>query len=82
MVYARDVYTTAREADASRLTAATEAARALVSQVEKAAARFGCGFDDIAAPVNVRANEIKEERAQELEKERDRDRGLSDGLGL
>jgi hypothetical protein len=158
MVQARDAYTAAREADASRLSAATEAARALfsgagardfadsfsrayqdreaerlrvveaeraqareaervaaleaargrfveeiaeawqdsreihdegvakerqrqlVSEVEKAAARFGCGFEDIAGPVNARANEIKEERAQELENERDR--GHSHGLGL
>jgi len=160
MVQARDVYTAAREADASRLSAATEAARALfsgagakdfadsfsrayqdreaeqqraleaeraqaseaerlavlevargrfveetaqawqdsreiedgddakqrqqqlVSQVKTAAVRFGCEFDDIAAPVNARANEIKEQREVELEKERDRDRGLSDGYGL
>jgi len=152
MVQARDIYTQAREADASRLSAATEAARALfsgsgargfadsfsrayqdqeaerqraleaeraqareaermaalveqvaqawqdrreiedgdvakerqralVGQVEKAAERFGCGFDEIAAPVNARANEIKEEREVELEKERDRDHGLSDGYG-
>ena len=160
MVYARDVYTTAREADASRLSAATEAARTLftgagaknfadsfsrayqdreaersralaqeraqvreaermaaleaergqfieqtaqawqdsreigdgdvakarqrelVGQVETAAERFGVAFEDIAAPVNARANEIKEQRDRELEKERDRDRGLSNGWGL
>ncbi|MDU9007138.1 MobQ family relaxase [Sedimentitalea todarodis] len=162
MVQARDAYTAAREADASRLSAATEAARtlfsgagardfadsftrayedreaerqrvleaeraqareaerlaaleaargqfieqiaeawqdsreiedlgvakqrqqALVGQVKQAAARFGCGFDDIAGPANARANEIKEQRELELERERtaerSRDRGMDYGL--
>ena len=160
MVHARDIYSAAREADASRLSAATEAARALftgagardfadsfsrayqdheaerqraleaeraqvrdaerlaaqeaergqfieqtaqawqdsreikepdlarerqrqlVGQVKDAAERFGCAFDDLAVPVNARANEIKEQREQERENERDRDRGLGDGWGL
>lgn len=160
MVQARDAYTAAREADASRLSAATEAARALFSgagakdfadsfsrayqdreaerqraleaeraqareaervaaleaargqlieqvavawqdsreiedldvakrrqqalvvQVKQAAERLGCGFDDIAGPVNARANEIKEQRELELEKTRDIGRDISDGWGL
>ncbi len=160
MVQARDIYTAAREADASRLSAATEAARALfsgagardfaasfsrayqgkeaerqrvlaaeraqahevgrlaaleaeraqfieqtarawqdsrelenvdlsdarqkalISQVEAAADRFGCEFDDIAGPVNARANEIKEERVQALELERELSRGIGDGWEL
>ncbi|MEP3332251.1 MobQ family relaxase [Sedimentitalea sp.] len=160
MVQARDAYTVAREADASRLSAATEAARtlfpgagardfaasftrayedreverqraldaeraqarevermatleaargqlieqvavawqdsreiedpdvakqrqqALVGQVKQAAERFGCGFDDIAGPVNARANEIKDQRELELEKTRDIGRDISDGWEL
>ena len=160
MVEARDIYTAAREADASRLSAATEAARALfsgagardfaasfsraykgkeaerqrvlaakqaqareverlaalaaeraqfieqtarawqdsreledgdlsdarqqalISQVEDAADRFGCEFDDIAGPANARANEIKEERVQALEIERELSRGIGEGWEL
>ncbi|MDU9006977.1 MobQ family relaxase [Sedimentitalea todarodis] len=160
MVQARDAYTSAREADASRLSAATEAARALfsgagakdfaanftqayeereaerqraleaeraqareaervaaleaargqlieqvavawqdsreiedldvakqrqqalVSQVKQAVERLGCKFDDIAEPVNARANEIKEQRELELERTRDIGRDISDGWGL
>ncbi|SMD10692.1 hypothetical protein [Primorskyibacter flagellatus] len=61
---------------------AMERQQALVSQVEKAAQRFGCGFDDIACPVNARANKIKEHRAHELEIERIKARGVSDGWEL
>ena len=59
---------------------AKERQRQLVGQVEKAAARFGCGFGDIAGPINTRANEIKDQREQELQAERER--GHSHGLGL
>lgn len=61
---------------------AKERQRQLVGQVELAAERFECGFNDIAEPVNARANEIKQQRDVELEKTLDRDRGLSDGFEL
>lgn len=61
---------------------AQERQRQLVSQVETAAERFECGFNDIAEPVNAGANEIKQQREVELEKTQHRDRGLSDGFGL
>lgn len=56
-----------------------ERQQALISQVEAAADRFGCDFDDIAGPANARANEIKEERVQALELKRELSRGISDG---
>ncbi|QEP30656.1 MobQ family relaxase [Pukyongiella litopenaei] len=58
--------------------------RQLVGEVEKAAERFGCTFDDIAGPANARANEIRDQRTREAEIELDRfrHRDRSDGLGL
>jgi hypothetical protein len=56
--------------------------QALISRVETAADRFGCDFDDIAAPANARANEIKEQRIKALELERELSRGIDDGYGL
>lgn len=61
---------------------AKERQQALVSQVHEAAERFGCEFDEIANPVNARANEIKEDRARQIELERSRHRDLDSGLGL
>mgnify|MGYP005989363611 CR=1 FL=1 len=61
---------------------AKERQRQLVGQVKQAAERFDCEFDDLAGPVNARANEIKEQRAQEIELERTRHRSRGDGLGL
>lgn len=64
------------------LDVAKQRQQALVGQVKQAAERLGCGFDDIAEPVNARANEIKEQRELELEKTRHIGRDISDGWGL
>ncbi len=56
--------------------------QALVGQVKAAAERFGCAFDDLAGPVNARANEIKEQRKLEREKAHERERGIDHGYGL
>ncbi|MDU9007011.1 MobQ family relaxase [Sedimentitalea todarodis] len=64
------------------LDVAKQRQQVLVSQVKQAAERLGCEFDDIARPVNTRANEIKEQRELELEKTRHIGRDISDGWGL
>lgn len=61
----------------------------VVEAIEKAAEKYGVGFDDLARPINTRANEIRDdrlelERQKELEREkaneRTRDRGMDYGL--
>ena len=61
----------------------------LVEAVGKAAEKYGVGFDELAVPINARANKIRDdrmelERQQELEvekaAERSRDRGMDYGL--
>lgn len=61
----------------------------VVEAVEKAADKYGVGFEDMAGPINERANEIRDvrleaERQKELEvekaNERTRDRGMDHGL--
>lgn len=46
----------------------------LVAQVEKAAKRQGVAFDDLAGPINARADEIRAERQKEQEQELERKR--------
>ena len=61
----------------------------VVEAIEKAAEKYGVRFDDLARPINTRANEIRDdrlelERQKELEREkaneRTRDRGMDYGL--
>ena len=52
----------------------------LVSEVEIAAERLGCTFNDLANSVNARANEIRDER--KAERELEWQHGLGDGISL
>lgn len=61
----------------------------VVEAVERVAGKYGVGFEDLAGPINNRANEIRDTRIElerqkelELEKanERSRDRGMDHGL--
>uniref|UniRef100_UPI00259AE249 MobA/MobL family protein n=1 Tax=uncultured Aliiroseovarius sp. TaxID=1658783 RepID=UPI00259AE249 len=61
----------------------------VVETVERAAEKYGSGFEDLAGPINTRANEIRDDRLElerrqelELEKvaERTRDSGMDYGL--
>lgn len=88
---ARFIEETAQSWEGSRQVtdpmAAKEWQDKLVAQAHRAAEHYGIDFDDLAAPINVRANEIRDERIEqekqrEIEREQNHSRHSGPSHGL